>query len=482
MCRSIKTLRRPGEAATTGELEAAARQYVRKLSGYREPSAKNREAFEAAIAEIAHASQHLVEALGVDVEDGPDSWVGRDGVIHIAGDDRGRRALVGPAGSRRRRPTAACASPAGTPRRSPASTARRSRLRPRALRRDRPRVPGGPGHDRAAVSGCASRIKANPRPEILAVFRALGAPGTPESVGIDACSPGEVLRALECGWRPDEISYTGTNVSERDLDVLLAHGIHLNLDALSQIERYGRRAPGTRIGLRIDPAAGAGYTDTSSTAGRARRSSGSGSSASTRRSPWSARHGLDRRHHPLPRRVGLAGATAWPAFERALPAAVEAVERARAAGHPVERGQRRRRAGPAGAGRRAGRRPRRLRRRPGPPSRAARRDHRLRAGRPPVEGRGDPARRGRDDRGRGAGVTFVGPGPRLERQLRVLHLQVRPGARPVPRGRGAARPRRDRGRPHQRGQRRVRRGLPDAGGRGGRHRGAAQRRRLSRRR
>ena len=83
MCRSIKTLRRADEVTTTGELEAAARQYVRKLSGYREPSAKNREAFEAAIEEIAHASQHLVEALGVDVEDGPDKWVGRDGVIHI---------------------------------------------------------------------------------------------------------------------------------------------------------------------------------------------------------------------------------------------------------------------------------------------------------------------------------------------------------------------------------------------------------------
>jgi hypothetical protein len=83
MCRSIKTLRRPGEAATTGELEAAARQYVRKLSGYREPSAKNREAFEEAIADIAHASQHLVEALGVDVEDGPNRWIGRDGVVHL---------------------------------------------------------------------------------------------------------------------------------------------------------------------------------------------------------------------------------------------------------------------------------------------------------------------------------------------------------------------------------------------------------------
>jgi hypothetical protein len=74
MCRSIKTLRRPGEVATTGELEAAARQYVRKLSGYRDPSARNREAFDAAIAEVAAASLRLVEAIGVDVEEGPDRW------------------------------------------------------------------------------------------------------------------------------------------------------------------------------------------------------------------------------------------------------------------------------------------------------------------------------------------------------------------------------------------------------------------------
>ncbi len=74
MCRSIKTLRRPGETATTGELEAAARQYVRKLSGYREPSARNREAFDAAIADIAAISQRLVESIGVDVEVGPDRW------------------------------------------------------------------------------------------------------------------------------------------------------------------------------------------------------------------------------------------------------------------------------------------------------------------------------------------------------------------------------------------------------------------------
>jgi hypothetical protein len=77
MCRSIKTLRRADEAATTGELEAAARQFVRKISGYRVPSARNAAAFEGAIAEIAAASARLMETLGVDVEEGPDRWVAR---------------------------------------------------------------------------------------------------------------------------------------------------------------------------------------------------------------------------------------------------------------------------------------------------------------------------------------------------------------------------------------------------------------------
>ncbi|HSO28780.1 MAG TPA: hypothetical protein VLS28_02645 [Candidatus Sulfomarinibacteraceae bacterium] len=103
-------------------------------------------------------------------------------------------------------------------------------------------------------------MKANPSQAVLAVFRGLGAPGSPDGVGIDACSPGEVTRALECGFLPGEISYTGTNVSERDLDVILAaDGLRLNVDAISQIERVGRRAPGRTIGVRVNPAHGAGY-------------------------------------------------------------------------------------------------------------------------------------------------------------------------------------------------------------------------------
>jgi hypothetical protein len=84
MCRSIKTLRRSETATTTGEIEAAARQFVRKVSGYRTPSARNSTAFDAAIEEVASASRRLLEAMAVDVEVGPDRWTpgsGRDRAV-----------------------------------------------------------------------------------------------------------------------------------------------------------------------------------------------------------------------------------------------------------------------------------------------------------------------------------------------------------------------------------------------------------------
>jgi hypothetical protein len=63
MCRSIKTLRRPDEPATDEEIRAAALQFVRKVSGYREPSRKNAEAFVAAVDEVAEASRRLLDRV-----------------------------------------------------------------------------------------------------------------------------------------------------------------------------------------------------------------------------------------------------------------------------------------------------------------------------------------------------------------------------------------------------------------------------------
>lgn len=63
MCRSIVQLRRPDASATDDEIRAAALQFVRKISGYRKPSRANAAAFDAAVEEIAHASEHLLAAL-----------------------------------------------------------------------------------------------------------------------------------------------------------------------------------------------------------------------------------------------------------------------------------------------------------------------------------------------------------------------------------------------------------------------------------
>jgi hypothetical protein len=65
MCRSIKTLRRPDEPATEEEIRGAALQFVRKISGYREPSRANSEAFLAAVEEISRSSRRLLEAVAV---------------------------------------------------------------------------------------------------------------------------------------------------------------------------------------------------------------------------------------------------------------------------------------------------------------------------------------------------------------------------------------------------------------------------------
>lgn len=63
MCRNIRTLHNFEPAATDDEVQAAALQYVRKISGTSKPSAANREAFDRAVAEIAHLSRHLLDDL-----------------------------------------------------------------------------------------------------------------------------------------------------------------------------------------------------------------------------------------------------------------------------------------------------------------------------------------------------------------------------------------------------------------------------------
>ena len=249
--------------------------------------------------------------------------------------------------------------------------------------------------DALAATGLPARLrfalKANVQPEFLAMLRWLGAPGTSDAIGIDACSPGEVLHALAHGWQADEISFTGTNVSERDLDVLLGHGVHLNLDAVSQLERVGRRAPGLAVGLRVNPGAGAGYHPGLAYSGE----------RPTKFGIYEDR--LDealaaaRRHDLAIDTVHVHAGSGWlgdglPAFEAAIARVAAMARRLIDAGCPIREVNV---GGGIGVPARAdeiARRRRRLRRGPGPAARVARGDDRQRAGRLHRQGHRDPAR------------------------------------------------------------------------------------------
>jgi hypothetical protein len=65
MCRSIKQLRNAEIPATDEEIRAAALQFVRKVSGYRKPSRANQAAFDAAVTEVAAATQKLLNEIGM---------------------------------------------------------------------------------------------------------------------------------------------------------------------------------------------------------------------------------------------------------------------------------------------------------------------------------------------------------------------------------------------------------------------------------
>ncbi len=65
MCRSIKTLRESVEIGPPEDIEAAARQFVRKVSGFSKPAPANQDVFDQAVAEIAAATDRLLRGLTI---------------------------------------------------------------------------------------------------------------------------------------------------------------------------------------------------------------------------------------------------------------------------------------------------------------------------------------------------------------------------------------------------------------------------------
>lgn len=99
-------------------------------------------------------------------------------------------------------------------------------------------------------------MKANRHPKILNYLN------NQKRIGVDVCSPRELQLALESDFTINNITYTGTSLSNRDIDVLSAYSdLHVNIDSLSALRRFGHKNRGRSIGLRINPSIGLGYNE-----------------------------------------------------------------------------------------------------------------------------------------------------------------------------------------------------------------------------
>lgn len=93
--------------------------------------------------------------------------------------------------------------------------------------------------------------KANLNPAILRTLREMGA-------GVDASSPGELRAALQAGFDPKQMLFTGTSVSQEDLHQALVHDVLVNVDSASALRQISNLSPGVNIMLRHNPGIGAG--------------------------------------------------------------------------------------------------------------------------------------------------------------------------------------------------------------------------------
>ncbi|MEM1539162.1 MAG: diaminopimelate decarboxylase [Candidatus Bathyarchaeia archaeon] len=103
--------------------------------------------------------------------------------------------------------------------------------------------------------------KANTNISILRILKSEGA-------GVDTVSPGEIFLALEAGFSPDQILYTGTSVSDWELDYVLEKGVTINVDSLSQFTRMLKRFVPQALSVRINTEVGAGHHEYTVTAGK----------------------------------------------------------------------------------------------------------------------------------------------------------------------------------------------------------------------
>jgi len=104
-------------------------------------------------------------------------------------------------------------------------------------------------------------MKACPNAHILSIFRDMG-------LHIDASSGFEVERALLAGFAPGQICLSSQEFPV-NLEALVKQGVLVDACSLSQLERFGAKFPGRRVGVRFNPGLGSGHSDKANVGGPA---------------------------------------------------------------------------------------------------------------------------------------------------------------------------------------------------------------------
>ena len=104
-------------------------------------------------------------------------------------------------------------------------------------------------------------VKANNNTELLERFET-------QNIGIDATSPNELHLAQDCGFSDSEIVFTGTSLSNQDLDAFAQTDVLINFDSVSSLRRFNGD-PGRPVGLRINSGVGLGRHAKTTTGGEA---------------------------------------------------------------------------------------------------------------------------------------------------------------------------------------------------------------------
>jgi len=89
-----------------------------------------------------------------------------------------------------------------------------------------------------------------------------------EGLNVDAMSPGELYVELKAGFLPAQILFISNNVESEEMNYAIKAGVTVSVDAVSQLELFGKMNPGRKVAIRFNPGVGAGHHEKVVTAGK----------------------------------------------------------------------------------------------------------------------------------------------------------------------------------------------------------------------